>query len=178
MYEIKLFVTGATKETLTKLRICTQHFSEDMIMSYASTRRLKDDALPTLHLPNNVTDDNSVINDYDVSMENVEENSNVVQLRNEEEQQEQQQKEEEKQQEKQQRRNMKQEAKIMHQRIKVKRLRNKLYEQRIAHQKSTKKSLKKNAWEDLIHNSSGIKKNFLEMIAANFNSLPQVFILY
>lgn len=36
---------------MDKLRICTEHFPEEMITTYTSRRCLKDCAIPTLHLP-------------------------------------------------------------------------------------------------------------------------------
>ncbi|XP_011699456.1 PREDICTED: uncharacterized protein LOC105456831 [Wasmannia auropunctata] len=41
----------ASRQILNKLRICGLHFSEDMLIPYASQRCLKDCALPTLYLP-------------------------------------------------------------------------------------------------------------------------------
>ncbi|XP_077256668.1 THAP domain-containing protein 2-like [Temnothorax americanus] len=43
-------VIDATKEAKDKLRICSLHFSESMIIPYGQKRRLKDTAMPTLYL--------------------------------------------------------------------------------------------------------------------------------
>lgn len=160
---------GATKEELTKLRICTQHFPEDMIMPYASTRRLKENALPTLHI--NITD-NSVINNHDVStmaLENVEDSSSLVEII--EESQEELHKENKKEEAK-----SKTTKKVNRLRLKITRLRKKLHKQKsTAHRRILKKCSKKNVWNDVTKDLTGARRNFMEMIATNFNCLPQVF---
>lgn len=62
---------------LAKLRICTQHFSEDMIMPYASTRRLKENAVPVLLLPIDMVQNIDQFAPI-MSLENVENESNFV----------------------------------------------------------------------------------------------------
>lgn len=47
-----MYVTDAPRELVNKLKICTLHFSEDMICTYSQRRVLKDSAIPVLYLPN------------------------------------------------------------------------------------------------------------------------------
>lgn len=64
---------------MAKLRICFDHFSEESI-SYGVRRRLKDNAIPTLHLPHvELEVDNNMINNNLAQIsENVQSNSNVM----------------------------------------------------------------------------------------------------
>lgn len=48
----RLDLIDAPKETVNKLKICTLHFSDDMICTYTRRRVLKDSAIPVLYLPN------------------------------------------------------------------------------------------------------------------------------
>lgn len=50
-----LYVIGAPSKTLNKLRICTLHFTDDMICSYTQKRVLKDNAFPTINVPTYVS---------------------------------------------------------------------------------------------------------------------------
>ncbi|XP_011701335.1 PREDICTED: THAP domain-containing protein 1-like, partial [Wasmannia auropunctata] len=47
---------NASLQTLNNLRICTLHFTDDCIVSYAARRILKDWALPSLQLPFIITE--------------------------------------------------------------------------------------------------------------------------
>lgn len=51
MYIIFISVTDAPKERLDKLRICTLHFSDDLICDYTKRRILKEFAIPNVNLP-------------------------------------------------------------------------------------------------------------------------------
>ncbi|EFN85232.1 hypothetical protein EAI_08263 [Harpegnathos saltator] len=78
----KTELIGAPKEVLAKLRICTEHFSEEMVLPYGPIRRLNDNAVPSLKLNSCYVEQNvPVINnleDHVHLIENVPNISNFV----------------------------------------------------------------------------------------------------
>ncbi|XP_067212208.1 uncharacterized protein [Linepithema humile] len=67
---------GVDKQTLDKLRICSEHFSEDMVLTYTSRRVLKDCARPVLNLPVDILQEN-VNMDIEEILENVQSNPDL-----------------------------------------------------------------------------------------------------
>ncbi|XP_011701019.1 PREDICTED: uncharacterized protein LOC105457827, partial [Wasmannia auropunctata] len=52
----------ASEKVLKELRICTLHFPEHMIFAHTKRRILKNDAIPSMHLSNDIEDINTNIN--------------------------------------------------------------------------------------------------------------------
>lgn len=155
---------------MAKLRICFDHFSEESIISYGVRRRLKDNAIPTLHLPHvELEIDNNMINNNLAQIsENVQSNSNVMLITKSQECSYIQEIEEER---------------INIQTIytpNVRRLREKLrrYQKLLNKKKRAMIKLKKkkheNEWEDIMEKSSHLQSTFLNIIRRNYKSLPQV----
>lgn len=71
-----IFVIGVDKQTLDKLRICSEHFSEDMVLTYTSRRVLKDCARPVLNLPVDILEENVDMDIEEIS-ENVQSNPDL-----------------------------------------------------------------------------------------------------
>lgn len=59
---------------MTKLRICTEHFSEDMIKSYGVRRNLIENAIPNKNLPLDDNDNNNDNTNDNIEVENIENN--------------------------------------------------------------------------------------------------------
>lgn len=78
------FVIGASNETLAKLRICTVHFSEEMIIPFGKVRRLKNDALPTVHISLCVSGNTCRTDPRDIITSDVLENPDLVPILTEE----------------------------------------------------------------------------------------------
>lgn len=175
--------TDAPKEVLAKLRICTEHFSEDMVKPYGPSRRLKDNAMPTLHLfqvnegnSSNILDNLNIITPLDISgsletSESVQSNSDFLpqpsDIYGEEH-------------------NYVQQVvnvepvympNVHRLRDKLRRIQKQLYKKKRIIRKQRqqiKKEAHKTKWENLTEDLSGMQKTFIEMITANFSSLPQV----
>lgn len=164
-------VTDITKEERAKLRICTLHFPDTMIMPYGQKRRLMHNAIPTLHLSKATIAEDCVSTasaDIDTiaaleSAENVEDNFNfapavckpvnvhtIVT------------------------------ADVMRLREKVKRYRKRLNKKRSAQQ--ARKLRRQNhvckkqqeTWDNITANLPSIQRIFLDMIHSNFKRAPQV----
>lgn len=179
---------------MDKLRICTEHFPEEMIATYTSRRCLKDCAIPTLHLPqeldsilvqdsasitsgtiadielNPILAQNSVgitpgtIADTDIL--NVQDNPESVIVHQED--------------------NLQQVKHITTVRTneryvqKLRRVQKLLYKKKIIIQEQRQKINKLrrgNTWEKVTADLSGVQKIFFETLSKNLKSAPQVHFL-
>ncbi|XP_032676150.1 uncharacterized protein LOC116846447 [Odontomachus brunneus] len=164
----KTDLIGAPKETLAKLRICTEHFSEDMVLPYGRSRRLTDNAVPNLNLPLDIVEhvnDNVVVNvnfDEHVNLvENVPDNSDFVPLpivMGEEDIRP------ERRDHRMLRRKLRTQQKMLHKKKRI------IYNQR----QEINRLRRGNKWEDATKDMSTIQKIFLEMLTTNLKCAPQV----
>ncbi|XP_011859438.1 PREDICTED: uncharacterized protein LOC105556933 [Vollenhovia emeryi] len=163
----------APQETKAKLRICGLHFCDEMIVTYGQKRRLKTNAVPTLHLPcaNIIADsDNTSFADVDTiailpTSDDVGSTSNFEPQTS--------------QQEVPQVINIKtvHTVDVCRLRKKVRRYQKTLYKKKRIIRKNQKKKRqaeKINTWETITAELPGIKKTFIEMIFQNFRHAPQV----
>lgn len=198
MYKICTFVTDAPKQRLDKLRICTLHFSDDLICDYTKRRILKEIAVPNINIPNiNI----AVVNTPDINVPDIqqpccsyEENPNVQIAKNVgcesnlipifEEREEIQEEEincntiEETREIRGEKRNysaIKSSENIM--KKKLRRLQKQLYKKRKYIQlqrKKTKELCNENKWEDLMKDVTSTQRIFMEMILNNLHCKPEV----
>lgn len=164
-----LYVTDAPREAKAKLRICGLHFSEEMVLPSGPRRRLIDNAMPTLHLPNvNIAEDNASTNvtetgaiaalqaSEDVGCnsmfepDNCSEGQKVINV-------------------------------ILNRPENVRQIRGKIrrYQKALYKKKSRIKKLKKQkaantTWDNITAEMTGVQKTFFEMISQNFHHAPQV----
>ncbi|XP_025155833.1 uncharacterized protein LOC112588863 [Harpegnathos saltator] len=164
----KTDLIGAPKEitTLTKLRICTKHFPENIVQPYGSRRRLTNNAVPTLHLLLNFEHVDINVNDniceHVSVVENVPNNSAFVPLpinigeetarKNEEEEIYVL------------RRNLRTQWKMLHNKNRI-----------IYHQHQRINKLRRgNKWDDITKDMSNVQKTFFQMLTINLKCSPQV----
>lgn len=167
---------GASRETLAKLRICFEHFPEEMVTSYSRKRYLIEHTMPTLNLPTlHVEDDDNDINVESINIpetsENVQDDSNLVpedtgacEVEHGCIQQ------------------------VVHVstvyapnayrlRDKLRRCKKLLYNKKRTirmYREEIHRLRQKNIWEDVTSEISDTQRTFIDMIRSNFNSAPQV----
>lgn len=162
------YVTDAPWEAKAKLRICGLHFCEEMVVQSGQRRRLKDNAMPILHLLNADVADNASISFTGTgaiaalqSSQNVEANSLFEPGNCSEGQQF----------------NI-----VLNRRESVRQLRNKIrrYQKALHKKRTTINKMKKRraegttVWDNITAEMTGVQKTFMEMIVRNFHHAPQV----
>lgn len=157
---------------MDKLRICTEHFSEEMIITYTSRRCLKDCAIPTLHLPlelNSILAQDSASTTSgtiaDTEILNVQNNPDLEPVIVHQED------------------NLQQVKHVTSVRTneryvqKLRRVQKLLYKKKIIIQEQRQKINKLrhgNTWEKVTADLSGVQKIFFETMSKNLKSAPQV----
>ncbi|XP_071577584.1 uncharacterized protein [Temnothorax nylanderi] len=196
----RIDLIDAPKQRLDKLRICTLHFSDDLICDYTKRRILKEIAVPNINIPNiNI----AVINTPDINVPeihkqpccNYEENPNVQIAKNVgcesnlipifEETEEIQEEEinynpiEETREIRGEKRNysaMKSYKNVM--KKKLRKMQKQLYKKRKYIQlqrKKMKELCNKNKWEDLIKDLASTQRIFMEIILKNLHRAPETY---
>lgn len=185
-----IFVIGVDKQTLDKLRICSEHFSEDMVLTYTSRRVLKDCARPVLNLPVDILQENVNMDIEEIS-ENVQSNPDLESMStmshevsvsksvNEESVHEEDQGSRNQVVDRVQLIKSTPDATLCHLRKKVRLLQKRMHKQKKSSQKKRQEIRRlrsENKWEEITADLSGAQKIFLETINANLYSKPQVII--
>lgn len=168
-----LFVTGASRQVLDNLKICSIHFPEDMLIPYASQRRLKECALPTLYLPLEIDiaqdNVNTIFNNVNIDNLENEHNPDLSMPSIQEE--------------------ISPENQVIHIKsvntLRIHDIRNKL--RRVKKMLSKKKKIiqkqrekinrlhRRNKWEEITKDLSAVQRIFFDMLSANLYCAPQVF---
>ncbi|XP_071578828.1 uncharacterized protein [Temnothorax nylanderi] len=160
----------APQEVKAKLRICGLHFCEDMIVSYGQKRRLKDNAMPTLHLSHaNIAVDSAVASTSSAAIDTALHTSHNVISESDFEPQTSR--------EVQPVKINVNTVHVRHLRQKVQRYRKMLYKRNLVIRKNREKKRHAgsiNTWDSITTEISGIQKTFMEMIFQNFRHAPQV----
>ncbi|KYM97761.1 hypothetical protein ALC62_11522 [Cyphomyrmex costatus] len=154
---------NASSQTLNNLRICTLHFSDDCIVSYAARRNLKDCALPTLQLPsivNEQAETSTTISNF----ENVDIHHPVVMPIPKCKQ-------------------VNIQSSLSNQvcRKKLRQAKKLLYKKKIKickQRKEINKFRKKNKWEEITTDFSSVQRIFLDVIKMNLKRKPEVYFSY
>ncbi|KAL0120494.1 hypothetical protein PUN28_008318 [Cardiocondyla obscurior] len=146
---------------VAQLRICTEHFSEDMFLKDRARRCLKENAIPTLHLDLQ-NDTNNIISTTAANIEtcaskNVQEDSmlmptipeeiNVVETNN---------------------------SKIKVLKAEISKCKKLLHKKKLIIKKQRCKLRKKSTWNDILKDVSGTQRTFFELVSNNMKSAPQV----
>lgn len=202
MYIIFTSVTDAPKERLDKLRICTLHFSDDLICDYTKRRILKEIAVPNINIPNiNIlvinNPDNNVPEIHEQPCCSYEENpnvqiaknvgceSNLIPIFGEVEEIQEEEKNyntiEETREIRGEKRNY---SAMSYQSImknKLRKMQKQLYKKRKyihLQRKKMKELCNKNKWEDLMKDLTNTQRIFMEIILKNLHCAPEVCYLY
>jgi len=140
------------------LRICTLHFTDDCVVSYAARRILKDWALPTLHLPSIEQDraSTNIISNF----ETIELQHNPVIIPAPKCKQV----------------NIQTSVQACY-RQKLRQIKKVLYKKKIKiyeQRKQINKLRKRNKWEEIVTDFSSVQRIFLDMIKMNLKRKPEV----